>query len=155
MKTKRILIVLCLFCTSVGFAQNKIFDKYANMDDVSLTYISKAVFQTINDREYNLESLFPNQTMSHLKGKVEGEVESLQVAYTSNEKMIVQMKKDFSQLITSKHKTIMHIKDGENQVNFYSIMKGDMVKELIMMIERNRYYMVVLLDGNFKLLNNE
>jgi hypothetical protein len=36
------LIALCLLCTSIGFAQNKLSDKFAEMDDVTSVYISKA-----------------------------------------------------------------------------------------------------------------
>ena len=35
MKTKNILLILFLCCTSICFAQNKLFDKYSEMDNVT------------------------------------------------------------------------------------------------------------------------
>ena len=45
MKTKNILLILFLCCTSICFAQNKLFDKYSEIDNVTSVYISKAMFQ--------------------------------------------------------------------------------------------------------------
>ena len=47
MKTKNILLILFLCCTSICFAQNKLFDKYSEMDNVTSVYISKAMFQML------------------------------------------------------------------------------------------------------------
>jgi hypothetical protein len=48
MKTKcSILVALCLLCSGVGRAQNRLFDKYAEMDHVTSVYISKAMFNMI------------------------------------------------------------------------------------------------------------
>ena len=49
MKTKNILLILFLCCTSICFAQSKLFDKYSEMDTVTSVYISKAMFQMIPD----------------------------------------------------------------------------------------------------------
>ena len=45
MKTKNILLIFFLCCTSICFAQNKLFDKYSEMDNVTSVYISKKMFQ--------------------------------------------------------------------------------------------------------------
>ena len=140
MKTKSILITLCLFCTSMGFAQNKIFDKYADMDDVSSIYISKAMFQIMP----NVERIGVN--LMNLKGKIE----SLQLVSSNNKERVTQMKKDFPQLVTSQHQELMRIKEEKNHnVKIYADMKGEQVKELIMLIDDRDKYTAILLVGNF------
>lgn len=74
MKTKNILLILFLCCTSICFAQNKLFDKYSEMDNVTSVYISKAMFQMMPKIETN------GLNLMNLKGKIEG----LQVLTTEN-----------------------------------------------------------------------
>jgi hypothetical protein len=141
MKTKNILIIICLFCTSAGFAQNKLFDKYADMDDVTSVYISKAMFQMMPAIEQ------AGVNLMNLKGKIE----SLQLVSTEKPDKIIQMKKEFLQLVTSQHQELMRVKDGNDRVNFYSDMKGDQIKELIMLAESDSSYTAIQLIGNFTL----
>jgi len=141
MKTKNILLIICLFCTSVGFAQNNLFDKYADMDDVTSVFISKAMFQMMPA----IEQVGVN--LMNMKGKIE----SLQLVSTEKQNKIPQMKKEFSQLVTAQHKELMRIKDGKDRVNFYSDMKGDQIKELIMLAETDSSYTAIQLIGNFTL----
>ena len=139
MKTKQILVTLCLLCTSIGFAQNKLFEKYADMDDVTSMYISKALFQIMP----KIEKAGINFT--NLKGKVE----SLQLVSTEKPKKINQMKKDFSKLVASKHQELMRVKDGKTRFSFYTEGKGDLIKELLMLVENSDHFMALQLVGNF------
>ena len=139
MQTKHFLIIFCLFCTSAGFAQNKLFDKYADTDGVTSIYISKTMFQMMPQiKDLNL---------ANMKGKIE----SLQLVTTEKPDKIAQMKKDFSQLITDQHRELLRIKDENSRVNFYSNMKDDQITELIMLVEDEDNYTAVLLVGNFTL----
>ena len=141
MKTKHFLIIFCLFCTGMGFAQNKTFEKYADQDGVTSVYISKAMFQmmpVINDVGVNL---------MNMKGKIE----YLQLVSTEKPDKIAQMKKEFSQLVTTRHEELMRIRDGNTRVNFYSDMKGDQIRELVMLVEAEENFTAILLVGNFTL----
>jgi len=141
MKTKYILMVLCLFCASMSFGQNKLFDKYADMDNVTSIYISKAMFQmmpmTVNS----------GVNLSNLKGKIE----SLQLVTSDNKDRIAQMKKDFLQLVTSQLQELMRVKDDKSRVNFYSNTQGDQIKELLMLVDNEDSFTVIQLMGNFTL----
>jgi hypothetical protein len=141
MKARNFLIVLCLFCTSAVFAQNKMFEKYADMDDVTSVFISKAMFQMMPE----IENVGVN--LMNMKGKIE----SLQLVSSDKKEKIAQMKKDFSQLVTSQHQELMRVKDNDSRITFYSNMKGDQIKELIMLIDSEDTFMAMLLVGNFTL----
>jgi len=80
-----------------------------------------------------------------------GKIESLQLVKTEKKDKIVQMKKDFSKLVTSQHQELMRVKEGKNRVNFYSNVKGDQIKELIMLIESEDNFTAIMLIGNFTL----
>ncbi|MDR3261821.1 MAG: DUF4252 domain-containing protein [Tannerella sp.] len=141
MKTKYVLIILCLICTKTGFAQEKLFEKYADMDNVTSVYISKAMFQmmpVIGDVGMNL---------MNMKGKIE----SLQLITTEKEDKIPQMRKDFSQLINSRHQELMRVRDGKTRITFYTDMKGEQIKDLLMLADTDSSFTVIQLIGNFTL----
>lgn len=141
MKTKYIALILFLFCSSLSFAQNKLFDKYAEMDNVTSVYISKAMFQMIPDMEAG------GLNLMNLKGKIEG----LQIITTEREDLKEKMRKDFGALINSQHEELMRVKDGKTRATFYIKKKGDLVNELIMLADTEKEYSVIQLLGNFTL----
>ncbi|MDR0796018.1 MAG: DUF4252 domain-containing protein [Tannerella sp.] len=141
MKTRHLLFCLCLFCTNIGFAQNKVFEKYADMENVTSVYISKAMFQMMPI----IEQVGVN--LVNMKGKIE----SLQLVSTEKKEMIAQMKKEFSQLVTTQHEELMRVKDDSTRVNFYSNMKGNQIKDLLMLVESNTNYTAIMIVGNFTL----
>jgi hypothetical protein len=144
MKTKYIFLALCLFFTSMGFAQNKIFDKFADMDDVTSIYISKAMFKMMPDAAKT--GMKVNTT--NLKGKIE----SLQLVSTEKPDKITQLKKDFSNYVTAQYQELMRVKDGKSRVNIYANMDGEeKIKEFFMLVEDDKSYMAILLTGNFTL----
>ena len=64
MKSKNIFLILFLCCTSLCFAQDKLFEKYADMDNVTSVFISKKMFDMIPNVESNGLNLI------NLKGKI-------------------------------------------------------------------------------------
>jgi hypothetical protein len=134
-------MTLCLFCTTTGFAQNKVFEKYADMDNVTSVYISKAMFQMMP----TIENVGIN--LMNMKGKIE----SLQLVSTEKKEMITQMKREFSQLVTTRHEELMRVRDGNTRVNFYSDIKNNSISELIMLVEAEENFTAIMLSGNFTL----
>ena len=51
MKLKNTFLILFLCCTSLCFAQDKLFEKYADMDNVTSVFISKKMFDMIPNVE--------------------------------------------------------------------------------------------------------
>lgn len=141
MKTKYIFITLCL-CTQFCFSQsNKLFDKYADMDNVTSVYISKAMFQmmpTVGDVGLNIMN-------------IKGKIEYLQLISTEKQELIPQMRTEFGKLIGNQHQELMRVRNGKKKATFYSDMKGDQIKDLIMLADADSNFTVIQLVGNFTL----
>ena len=141
MKTKYIIIALCFICSQMGFAQNKLFDKYADMDNVTSVYISKAMFQMMPQvADIGL-------SMANLAGKME----ALQLVSTEKKDMIPQMRKEFTQLMSKDQQELMRVKNGNTRVTFYANMKNDLISELLMLADADSSFTVIQLLGKFTL----
>lgn len=141
MKTKNILLILLLFCSGVCFGQNKLFEKYAEMDDVTSVYISKAMFQMMPTMETS------GLNLMNMKGKIE----SLQILSTENATKKEAMSKEFTRLIGNQHEELMRVKDGKTRATFYIKKNGDKISELIMLANTDTNFSVIQLLGNFTL----
>lgn len=141
MKAKYVIIALCFICSQISFAQNKLFDKYADMDNVTSVYISKAMFQMMP------KVADVGMNIANLAGKMEG----LQLVTTEKKDMIPQMRKEFTQLITKEQQELMRVKDGNTRFTFYANMKNDLITELLMLADADSSFTVIHLLGNFTL----
>lgn len=141
MKTKNILLIFFLCCTSICFAQNKLFDKYSEMDNVTSVYISKKMFQMMPAFDTN------GLKLMNMKGKIEG----LHVLSTEDNTKKENMRKDFKVLIGKDHEELMRVKDGNTRATFYVKQKGNLISELIMLANTDKSFSVIQLVGNFTL----
>jgi len=145
MKTKYvILILMCLTFPAIATAQDssiKLFDKYTDTDGVTSVYISKAMFRMMP----TMENVGLN--LMNMKGKIE----SLYILTTAKQELVPQMRKEFSQLIRKDHEELMRVRDGKTKATFYANMKGDMVKDLLMLSDTESEFTVIQLLGNFTL----
>ena len=141
MRLKQLYTILLLCCVNICFAQNKLFDKYADMDDVTSVYISKKMFQMMPVMET------AGLNLANLKGKIE----SLQVLTTENNSIKEKMRDDFKKLISKDHQELMRVKDGKTRATFYVKQKGDLISEMIMLADTDNSFNVIQLLGNFTL----
>ncbi|MDR2139947.1 MAG: DUF4252 domain-containing protein [Tannerella sp.] len=141
MKTKHVILMLCLMCTKAGFAQDKRFEKYADMDHVTSIYISGAMFQMMPDIKDMGVSL------ARLKEKME----SFYLISSNRAEPISLMRKDFSQMLQSGHVELMRIRNGKTRVTFYSGTKGNRIRELLMLADADSSFTVIQLTGDFTL----
>jgi hypothetical protein len=125
----------------MGFAQDKLFEKYSEMDNVTSIYISKAMFRMIP----NIKDLDMN--LATLKDKIE----ALQLINCSEAELISRMRKDFSQLVQSGRLELMRIRDGKKRITFYSDQKGNRIRELLMLADTDSSFTVIQLTGDFTL----
>lgn len=141
MKYKNIFLILFLCCTSLCFAQDKLFDKYADMDNVTSVFISKKMF----DMMPNIESGGLN--LMNLKGKIN----NLQVLTSENRDIQDQMRREFSGLISKSHEELMRVKDNNTKAAFYIEQNGELINEMIMLADTDSNYVVIRLTGKFTL----
>jgi hypothetical protein len=144
MKTRYLIItLLCIVFTQSVFAQNssKLFEKYADMDNVTSVYISKAMFKMMPTMQT------AGLNLMNMKGKVE----SLQVLTTERKDLTIKMRNEFAQLVTRQHQELMRVRDGKTKATFYAIMQGDLVKDMVMLADTEEGFTVIQLLGNFTL----
>lgn len=141
MKSKNIFLILFLCCTGLCFAQDKLFEKYADMDNITSVFISKKMF----DMMPAIESGGLN--LMNLKGKIN----NLQIVTTEKRELREQMRKEFSTLISQSHEELMRIKDDDTRASFHILQDGDLINEMIMLADTNSEYVVIRLTGKFTL----
>ena len=141
MKYKNIFLILFLCCTSLCFAQDKLFEKYADMDNVTSVFISKKMFEMMP----NIES--GGLDLMNLKGKIN----NLQILTSEKREIRDQMRKEFSGLIGKSHEELMRVKDNKTKATFYIEQKGDQINEMIMLADTDSMYVIIRLAGKFTL----
>lgn len=141
MKSKNIFLILFLFCTSLCFAQDNLFEKYADMDNVTSVFISKKMFDLMPDIESG------GLDLMNLKGKIN----NLQIVTSDKREVRDQMRKEFSTLISKSHEELMRVKDDDTRASFYIIQQGDLINEMIMLADTDSDYVVIRLTGRFTL----
>lgn len=141
MKTKSIYILLLLCCASICFAQDKLFEQYADMDDVTSVYISKKMFDLMPDIETG------GLDLKDLRGKID----NLQILTTDREDLCEKMRKDFKNLVTQSHEELMRIKDGDEKVTFYILQEGNRIREMLMFSDSYDEFVIIRLQGKFTL----
>ncbi|MBC8603552.1 DUF4252 domain-containing protein [Parabacteroides acidifaciens] len=141
MKYKNIFLILFLCCTSLCFAQDRLFEKYADMDNVTSVFISKKMFEMMP----NIES--GGLDLMNLKGKIN----NLQILTSEKREIRDQMRKEFSGLIGKSHEELMRVKDNNTKATFYIEQKGDQINEMIMLADTESEYVIIRLTGKFTL----
>lgn len=141
MKTRYFILLSFLFFTTVGFAQDKLFEKYVDANDVTSVNISKTMFEMMPDIQTD------GLNMINLKGKIE----SLQILTTENVTQKENIRKDFSTLTGKEYEELMRVKSEDTKANFYIKKKGDQISELILLADSDDSFSVIRLLGNFTL----
>ena len=81
-----------------------------------------------------------------------GKIESLYILTAKRKKLVPQMRKEFSQLVRKNHEELMRISEGKSRTNFYADMKGDQVKDLLMISDSDENgFTIMQLLGDFTL----
>ena len=149
---KIILIATVLLTTLTTFAQQSIFDKFEDMDDVTSVIVNKEAFQM-------LSSFKGNDPESQDYVKMVQNLKSLKVFTTESGKIATQMKNVVtSYLKKSKLIELMRVKDKDANVKIY-IKKGkddNHVSELLMFVgdlnnKANQQAVILSLTGDIDL----
>jgi vacuolar-type H+-ATPase subunit F/Vma7 len=146
MKTKKILVMICLLCSSITGAQNnvinKFFDKYENEDDITAINISKAIFKmlpnNVNTGQINMKSIL-------------NKIETMRLITSHKTDLMKKMSAEFKSLINNDkyYEELIRIKDNKSIITFNVKKKGESIKELIMIMNDENNFTIIYILGDF------
>lgn len=130
--------VLLLVAPLMGWAQEKLFDKYSDMKEVKSVYISKTMLD-----------MNTNVFMSDLYVGKAKNLNSVRLLSTMDNKVRRDMAEDIRSLVkSSKYELLMKQKGLTSKSEFYVSRRGGQVKELIMVMDGAASLKFVYLEGN-------
>jgi hypothetical protein len=145
MKVKYLLLIICIFGSSVINAQNtfqKLFDKYDKEDDVMIVSISKSMINlipsNINLENLNIQNLLPK-------------LETLLIISSSNIYTKQDMSDDFKALIEKdkNYEELMRVREKKSSISFNVKKKGEIITELVLLVDEEKNFVAVQILGNF------
>lgn len=131
MRTKTLIIALALAVVPLFTFSQSVFDKFAEMDDVSVVKVNKKLFTLMSKISGDSEEA--KEYISLVKS-----LDNLRVLATENSSIAAEMKAKVSSYLKSANLSeLMSVKDKEGNVKIY-IKEGkdeDHVSELFMFVE--------------------
>jgi nitrogenase molybdenum-iron protein alpha/beta subunit len=148
MKTKNLLLMICLLCSSIIYAQNstidKLFDKYEKEDDITFISISKAMFkmipENVNTGNINIKNI------TH-------KIESMRIITSEKARLKEKMNVEFRSFVNNdkSYEELMRVRDGKSNVTINVRKKGDAINELVMLVNDESNFVFIQISGNFTL----
>ena len=146
MKIKYLLLAIGLLCSSLNYAQNNtfksLFDKYENEDNVTIVSISKNMFNlipgNIKTGNVDIKNVLPK-------------IESLLIITSEKSSVKEKMNGEFKSLIekNKNYEELMRVKSDKTNVTFNIRKTGDLINELIMLVNDGEDFVAIQLLGNF------
>ena len=147
-----VIVVLFLGLYQVN-AQNKLIEKYEDMDDVTSVYISPKMFALFanSDNSPNFMGDSKEVNLEKLKGKIK----SLAILTTDKSDIVKQMRGDVSSMLDKgEYQEIMRVKDGGDRVYFYIKQNGETINEILMTVQDSSYTLITV-TGSFTMSDLE
>lgn len=134
---KRLIITIAIIaCAFAAMAQNKIFEKYAKMEDVDYVCINKAMF--------NLANSVLDAELSNLGG-----IEKMLIISSNTAKGKSQIDRDIEALSNDRnYEILMTAHDGSDNVVFFFTDKRN-PHELIIATQEKEESSIIVYAGNF------
>jgi hypothetical protein len=148
MKIKYLLLAISLLGSSLVVAQNSpfksLFDKYENEDNVTIVSISKSMFNLIpgNIKTNNVD----------LKSVV-SKIESMLIITSEKSDVKGKMYAEFKSLVdkNKEYEELMRVKSDKTNVTFNIRKKGDLINELVLLVNDEKDFAAIQILGNFTL----
>jgi len=125
-------------------AQNKFFDKFADMDGVTSVYISKTMLQ-----------MMPNMKTEGIDiGIIAGKLESIHILTSEKASISKMMKSEAPHFAANKdYEELMRVKDEGTNATFYIKKKRDnnRISELVMMVDEQPEFVLIQIIGDMTL----
>ena len=149
MKTKYLLLIMCILSINIAYAQNNtfksLFEKYESEDDVTIISISKAMFNMMSGSSINTG----NVDLKNIAPKIE----SLLIITSDKSAMKEKMALEFKSVIEKdkNYEQLMRIREGKSNVIFNAKKNGNIINELIMFVDDENEFVAIQILGNFTL----
>lgn len=143
MKLKHVLLIILMCCASIASAQNKLIEKFADMDGVTSVFISKSMLQ-----------MMPNMKTEGIDiGGIAGKLESMLILTSEKASISNMMKNEIPSFTSNKsYEELMRVKDEGSRVTFYIKRKNNSkIGELIMMVDEHPQFVFIQIKGDMTL----
>lgn len=122
-------------------AQNKMFAKYKNMDDVEYICITKTMLRLMGGGSVNINGV-------HIDGITKA-LNMVVIVNSDNQKVMQVMKDDFAKLSKDEaYETLMEIKNDDERVTML-LNASNQVKEVVMYVDGDDEQVFIVLTGKF------
>lgn len=142
MRTKIVLITILSLCSMSGLkAQENMFDRLSNHDEITTVYISKSLLK-----------LMPNIDAGGTDIKaLAGKLDQLEIYNCEkNKDAMKMMKQEIASLVkTKQYEVLMKVKEKSNNVTFYAHKENESIRDLVMFVDDTDDCTIIRIQGNF------
>jgi hypothetical protein len=145
MKTKRLFTVLLLLASLQAFAQESLFDKLNEQDDITHITVTKTLLNMMPEMTSSVE-------MNGLDiKKIITKLEQIDIFVSKTPSTKKEMKKEVAAHFKSdkSYEILMKIKDEKEDVVFYGQKEGTLFKSLVMFVNNENKCVLIRLLGKF------
>lgn len=137
------VITLILICFSIAsYAQNSLFDKYADMNGVTSVYISKAMLNMIPNMKTNGVNI----------SGVASKLDNIQIIHAERADIIARLKGEQRHITPQNgYEELMRVNDEGNKVTIYLKTEKNGKKEFILFNDQDKELTIILIRGNVTL----
>lgn len=142
MKIKGLLLAIALLLGVVGTqAQDQMFDKFSNDNNISTVFISKALLSMAGNM---------NTGNANIKG-LSNKLERMEIYSSENKSASTLMKTEVNKLAKDKtYEVLMSMKDKGDNITFYAKKdKNDKFRDLLMFTEDSDEATIIRFVGTF------
>lgn len=142
MKTKILLMtIFSIFSFMSISAQEDVFEKLSDHQDITTVYISKSLLKMMPDI---------NTGGANIKGLSE-KIDQLEIYNSEGSADAAKlMKQEVNKLIKSrKYEILMKVKEKDNNVTFYAHKEKEKIKDLVMFVDNTDECTIIRISGDF------
>ena len=142
MKRTYIITLLLSLCSLFTYAQDRFFDKFADMEGVTSVYISKAML-----------SLMPNMKTEGVNiGEVASKLDNIQILSCEKPDIITKLKQETA-FISPKngYEELMRINDAGEKTIIYLKRDKNGKKEFVLLNNEKDEFTLIVITGNLTL----
>lgn len=143
MKLKHVLFTILMCFASMTFAQNKLVEKFGDMNGVTSVYIPKSMLQ-----------MMPNMKTEGIDiGGIAGKLESILILTSEKASISNMMKSEVTHFAYDrKYEELMRVKDEGSKVTFYIKKKNNgKISELVMLVDEHPEFVFMQIMGDMTL----